>query len=267
MSESLLKSSVIRFESGHIVPGQSYTNWVRSTTAPTDLVEPVQIWAAPVSFLDEVPDWVNSALVDEDCAALETLSPVRRAEVRLGRCLLRRALRASGFADIADEPLAYGRHGAPYFASKNEEGPWFSISHANGWVAVSLSSISRVGLDLENLNRQLKVSRLGPRVLSPTEATWLATFDSDLQPHHLLTAWVGKEAVLKALGLGVHGVITSVEVLGHERNPVRTDPQSGERQRWSAVWPLVDQSLIVCLATETAPESIQLIRISASPIT
>ena len=125
----------------------------------------------------------------------------------------------------------------------------------------------RVGLDLENPNRQLKVSRLGPRVLSPTEATWLATFESDLQPHHLLTAWVGKEAVLKALGLGVHGVITSVEVLGHERNPVRTDPQSGERQRWSAVWPLVDPSLIVCLATEAAPESIQLIRISASPIT
>lgn len=258
---------MISFESRNFAPGQRDRHWLRSATTPTDLVEPVQIWAAPVLLVEQAHEWVSSALVDEDRAGLKTLSAIRQTEVQLGRCLLRRALMASGFVNIANEPLAYGQHGAPHFASTSDRGPWFSISHANGWVAVSLSSESRIGLDLESANRQLNVSRLGPRVLSASEVTWLTNFDSETQPRHLLTAWVGKEAVLKAIGLGVHGVTTSVEVLGQETSPVRTDPQSGKRQHWSAVWPAIDESLLVCLAAEATPQSIRLIRVSASQTT
>ncbi|MEU7055836.1 4'-phosphopantetheinyl transferase superfamily protein [Streptomyces sp. NPDC046197] len=83
--------------------------------------------------------------------------------------------------------------------------PWcrVSISHCAGVVAVALAA-AEVGVDVE-LSRPLPVVNLARRWFDPAEAAWLASRPEQDRTEDFLRLWTAKEALGKALGVGLRG--------------------------------------------------------------
>lgn len=79
-----------------------------------------------------------------------------------------------------------------------------SVAHGGAWVAVAVSALAPVGVDVEPLTRALEVGALAEQILAPAERDLLATVEGDdARRRALLVWWTRKEAVLKATGDGL----------------------------------------------------------------
>lgn len=75
-----------------------------------------------------------------------------------------------------------------------------SISHSRTLVAVAASAVGPVGVDVEDVYPR-EVAGLARRWFDPAELEWMARQPDELTA--FLTLWTAKEAVGKALGLGL----------------------------------------------------------------
>ena len=127
----------------------------------------------------------------------------RRDEHLSGRWLLGQAVEAWGL-DIAGLSVHRTDHRAPYLRHipglwRNTPLPSISIGHASGWAFVAIIEHGwRIGIDAESANRGLQENAFnlmckGEELLALQNA-----------PSHAIELWVAKEAVQKALGLGMH---------------------------------------------------------------
>jgi 4'-phosphopantetheinyl transferase len=91
-------------------------------------------------------------------------------------------------------------HGPPVVAG----GPHLSVSHSGQRVAVAVSEVGPVGVDVEAATRRLDESITG-HVLSADE-----TMTAD--PGELLSYWTRKEAIVKATGDGLRAPMTDITV-------------------------------------------------------
>ncbi len=133
-----------------------------------------------------------------------TFATKKRHEEHLsGRWLLQCALEEWGF-DSVDLMVSRTEQRAPYLHYipglwKNTPLPSLSISHASGWAYVALIEHGwRIGIDAES----------SARGLQPNAFDLMAKGD-ELQslrqcPERAIEVWVGKEAVQKTLGMGMH---------------------------------------------------------------
>ncbi len=88
--------------------------------------------------------------------------------------------------------IAYSPNGAPYLPDKDVN---ISISHTKGYVAVILSDVAPVGIDIEYRNdRILKIKR---KFINPDEED---SIDKKNEAAHLLIYWCAKEALFKMIG-------------------------------------------------------------------
>ncbi len=78
----------------------------------------------------------------------------------------------------------------------------FSISHSSATTVVALAWGREVGVDVEFLGRDVTGWTMWPGVLTTAELERLPTAAS-ARNAHLLRAWVAKEAILKASGVGL----------------------------------------------------------------
>ena len=147
----------------------------------------------------------------------------RRVEWLLGRIVAKDAVRAllqesSGLRLCpADIEIAPNSTGAPavkgHWTESVETVPVVSISHAAGLtiaVAVHSSGYSAVGADVEQIGRiTAEVERL---VFSARERDLLATLDEAGRAEWATRMWCAKEATGKALGRGVFGSSSELQV-------------------------------------------------------
>jgi 4'-phosphopantetheinyl transferase len=78
-----------------------------------------------------------------------------------------------------------------------------SISHAGDRVAVAVASAVPVGVDVEQVARQVEIADLRTQVLSAPEQAVLAGLPAQRQREAFFTYWTRKEALLKATGHGL----------------------------------------------------------------
>lgn len=150
---------------------------------------------------DGVPPDAFVPLLDEEriryCAA-------RRREADRIRCLAAGALRNWALARATGIPpreLRFGRtpHGKPFLLDR--PGIHFNLAHAGPWVGIALGG-APVGLDIEDAARPIaRPARLAARLGVAADA---AAPDA---ARRLVRAWMVREAVGKALGLGVFRVL------------------------------------------------------------
>jgi 4'-phosphopantetheinyl transferase len=79
----------------------------------------------------------------------------------------------------------------------------FSVSHSGDRVAVALTIGMRVGVDVEAIRSDLPVEAMAPSVLSAKELDAFGRVAPQDRTRRLLESWTRKEAVLKALGVGL----------------------------------------------------------------
>ena len=91
----------------------------------------------------------------------------------------------------------------------------FNVAHAGAFAVIALSASVVVGVDIERRDAAVDVAALQPLTLSPLELQQI-----DSQRVDFFDCWAAKEAVLKALGLGVAHHLRQLSVLAPDRKSV-----------------------------------------------
>jgi 4'-phosphopantetheinyl transferase len=79
----------------------------------------------------------------------------------------------------------------------------FSLSHTPGLVAVAVGRVAEVGVDVENVDRQMDVKALAEYAFTAQESQHLAGYTESAFRTRFLEIWTLKEAYAKARGLGM----------------------------------------------------------------
>lgn len=90
----------------------------------------------------------------------------------------------------------------------------FNHSHSQAHYALAYShDVQDLGIDIEDLNRKVRMQALAKRSFHPTE--FLMWQSLDYCPHYWFKVWTIKEAVLKAHGMGIRLDLHSLNTQAH----------------------------------------------------
>jgi len=103
--------------------------------------------------------------------------------------------------DQKEVSIQYDSVGKPYLPHHR----WlsFNLSHSGRDLVVAVSKNRSVGVDVENLERNVKAEALAKRYFFPEEYAEVQSLDDRKQREVFLRFWVLKEAAVKAWGKGL----------------------------------------------------------------
>ena len=96
----------------------------------------------------------------------------------------------------------------------------FNVSHAGGFALLAVSETGAIGVDIERCDPALATRSVAAEIMSERE--W-AEWNPDCAASAFYARWVGKEAVLKALGLGIGDHLKTLSVSPDEAGRYRID--------------------------------------------
>lgn len=108
-----------------------------------------------------------------------------------------------------------GSHGKPYVEAPGTAA--FNVAHAGDYAWIALAEAGgEVGVDIERIDPALGLAamrELAAHCLTPRECAWLASLPAHAWPSSFFLLWTAKEALLKALGLGIADHLQHVSVV------------------------------------------------------
>lgn len=90
----------------------------------------------------------------------------------------------------------------------------FNVSHSGKHALIALSAGRRVGVDIEARRIDLDWQTLSTAVFAPYDEAYIAALPARLRVDAFYDVWTAKEALLKALGIGIGRGMTWFSVLG-----------------------------------------------------
>ncbi|MFS8932743.1 4'-phosphopantetheinyl transferase family protein [Cupriavidus taiwanensis] len=197
---------------------------LRQAGFPRRLPAPLpQLWLWQVDLADPVHAAAIAAASclcpaeQAHCATLRQAADRRRftgARVALRTVLAQRL-------DCLPSTLRFrtGSHGKPYL--EGIAAPVFNVAHAGDYAWIALAEAGgQVGVDIERIDPALgraAMRELAAHCLTPRERAWLALLPADAWPRAFFLLWTAKEALLKALGLGIADHLQHVSVVADGR--------------------------------------------------
>ncbi|MFQ4135555.1 4'-phosphopantetheinyl transferase family protein [Nodosilinea sp. PGN35] len=181
----------------------------------------VDLWLISTATLEATAkDALTACLSPAEQTQLQHIQrPAAQRQFLLSRGCLRHLLsRYTGQAPAA-LTFTYGPKGKPELSPSGDHTapqPRFNLSHSGQRLLVAISTanaISALGVDIEALRPVRQRSRLCSRYLTPAEAATVLTLPPAAADHQFLRYWTGKEACLKALGLGIADAIQTLELI------------------------------------------------------
>jgi len=133
-----------------------------------------------------------------------------RARLVVGRRILAALLREELGLTPRPLELALTEKGRPYLADWPDVA--FSISHAGDVVAVALTIGAQVGVDVESLDRKVELDPIAERIFSAADLARFRAVPDAEKTRAFFRAWTGKEAVLKARGVGLFGGVEEISI-------------------------------------------------------
>jgi 4'-phosphopantetheinyl transferase len=186
--------------------------------------------------------------VDERERVLRKRRPDDRALTTLAYACHRLLLSAVLECTPGEVPLGRDARGCPIVAGDRL---LTSLSHADGLVAIAVSSAGPVGIDIEPATRAGDMVEIAGRVCHPRELAARAALPDREREGALLSLWVCKEALLKAAGIGM-----AVEMDRFEAPPDRVLALPGNARNGTATIRLFDGGERFLAAVAAAPGAI-----------
>jgi 4'-phosphopantetheinyl transferase len=163
----------------------------------------------------------STALLDASerarLARLRSRTRARRYAAR--RSALRLVLGAALEIPPQLVPLEPGSHGKPRIAAETSLS--FSVSHRGASAVIALAHGGAIGVDIESARPHGSPRRLAARFFHPEEAAEIAALPAALATDAFLRCWTAKEAVLKAIGVGLEEGMREVVLTADPREPLR----------------------------------------------
>jgi phosphopantetheinyl transferase len=204
------------------------------------------------SVITELPRFKGALFLHRESVALDG-SPSDTLEWALVRCdssHQREVLRAWTGQDVRADP-----HGRPLVSDAS-----ISIAHTPTLLALAKRRHGRLGIDVEPVANTSSAETL-PAGLSQSEHSMLMLLSPSERVHALTRLWTAKEALSKALGLGVSLDLSQLE-FQFEQDALRCVHIVGSRalaNGWQVRHkevPVGKQVVVVAIATDLAPAGV-----------
>lgn len=179
-------------------------------------LETVDVWWIPLDR-DGDETALRGLLDDRERARADRFHRDRdRRRFTVARGTLRTILGETLGIDPASLTFQYGSQGKPAIAG----GPvHFNLAHSNERAVLAISRNGPIGIDLEYRNGLRDFDGIVGRFFTDGERQVYGALPEELRQDAFFRGWTGKEAYLKATGLGLVGPLESVEVEIDPRRP------------------------------------------------
>jgi 4'-phosphopantetheinyl transferase len=160
----------------------------------------VHIWRIDLDHL-ALENWEDTLCAEEFHKAKCFVQKKHQDRFLLGRSCLRSLL--SAYAGVAPRKLEIGfnQHGKPYLPLRYCLG--FNLSHSENLAVIAIGRNQMIGIDIERLVQPWGGHVLAQQVFSREEYRSFTALPNDEILIPFLTCWTRKEALVKALGLGL----------------------------------------------------------------
>lgn len=177
-------------------------HWPDTLEAPPLVVGEVHVWAVPLVGTQTPPAELESMLSakDRDRAKRFLREEAGRsfATARAGlRTILGRYLRLPPI----EVPIDTAPNGKPHLAASVASDLQFNLAHSGELALVAVTSSGEIGVDVERLRPVDHWPEISSRYFHAEEAAIIG--DAAHTPANFFRCWTRKEAVLKAIGVGI----------------------------------------------------------------
>lgn len=224
------------------------------------------VW--PTLSRDEIHLWYSSLNPQPIDSLARILSQDELARARLiqskpgkgrfvsGRGILRLIL--SRYLGVTPEEISfgYGSQGKPFLVKPSEHsGIEFSLSHSKDSMILGITLDQTIGVDAEYSTHLPEAQVLARRFFSDEENRWVQSLAGNARDEAFFRIWTGKEAFLKAKGLGLTQRLSEIDIPSQRiglNSFVRTAPS--EKQGLSLFLSYLEpvSGLIVAVVVERA---------------
>jgi len=197
----------------------------------------VQLWRVDLRALANEDRWLLLLSSEEQARAARFIPRQTRQNFVSTRGILRTVLAAYLATDprkliLQNSSRNKPKLGPPY----GESGICFNVAHSGEVALLAFARRREVGVDVEQIRRDVEVETLARRFFSPHEQKQLAAVASDDKVEAFFRCWTRKEAYVKAIGEGLllplHQFDVSVEA-GSDNALLATRPDGADTARWT----------------------------------
>jgi 4'-phosphopantetheinyl transferase len=162
----------------------------------------VQVWGIVLEVgHSELPRAASILSHDERERAERLISEEHRSRSIAAHAMLRAILSRYCGASPAQLVIRRTSDGKPVLS--DYPSIRFNLTHSHGRALIAVARDREVGVDLEQVRREVDVVRLARRFLSEKDLTCIEGGDPAQRHERFLKAWVAREAVFKADGRGM----------------------------------------------------------------
>jgi 4'-phosphopantetheinyl transferase len=188
----------------------------------------VHLWRAPLDVSDDTQALLSRALgSDEHERARRFRFERDRVRWTAARGWLRHLLAGYLGADPAVLRFELDDLGKPRL-TRSAHWLRFNVSHSTELAVFAVAHSREVGVDVELVGGDPSASPVPARFLSQSEQAALALLAGSTRRRASLQCWTGKEAYLKATGVGLQGPIAEIDVTWLLEQPDSTEPERAE---------------------------------------
>jgi 4'-phosphopantetheinyl transferase len=183
----------------------------------------VHIWTVPLDAEDTclARCWANLSQDEQQQGERFQFDPSRRRYV-----VTRAALRALLGRYLSIPPLDiefdWDASGKPRMGAPSS-GLYFNVAHSGGLALVAVASGCEVGVDVEQLRTVDRLEQIAERYFHPLEVAELLREPPADRSAAFLQCWTAKEAVLKAVGVGIGAALDRLHVPVRQHDGVFVD--------------------------------------------
>jgi phosphopantetheinyl transferase len=152
---------------------------------------------------DELESFVRCMSKDEAARQQRFIPPDVQRRFGVCRGRLRHLLGAMLKIEAENVQFEYNSTGKPRLAASHRSTLEFNVSHSGDSALFGFGQSSPVGVDTELFQRRTNFEVLAPQILSAKERAKLELLPPPDRNLAIMRAWVAKEALLKAIGVGI----------------------------------------------------------------
>ncbi len=166
--------------------------------------EEVHVWQAPLNSSSHFYDKLSP---EEKIRAARFRLPRDQNRYINSHGILRLILAEYVGCDHSDIQLKRTKYGKPFLVSRNGKNTIrFNMTHSENVVCYIISSSNEVGIDIEYVKSDFDWFGLANVYFTSQEVIHLEAFPRDEQGKAFFTMLTRKEALLKAIGIGLSGI-------------------------------------------------------------
>lgn len=209
--------------------------WVGVSSVPDLRSGELHLWWVPLQGNDEELEALRATLSTREKDRADRYRFARhRNGYTFGRGVLKMLL--SAYTGMGPEQIDFqlGPYGKPsLLPSIDVKALCFNYSDAGGYALYGFTRDAEIGVDLEDLEREVSFERIVERKFSIKEAKSILSLPPHQRKSAFLTCWTRKEGYGKAQGWGINYPLDSVELcVDCQSNRVDVTASDSEIDRW-----------------------------------